>query len=100
MHDEEAPGPLTQASAPEAPARLDREDARSSGGATLQVMIRRLAPYGVAVGGAVAITAAIGAVTALASVWRPSSVSPTCCSTAGARRRRRSGRAVSRRPTA
>jgi two-component system, OmpR family, sensor histidine kinase KdpD len=31
-------------------------------------MIRRLAPYGVAVGGAVAITAAIGAVTALASV--------------------------------
>jgi hypothetical protein len=48
MHDEEAPGPLTPASAPPgvptksqiswgevAPGRLDREDARSIGGGTL-----------------------------------------------------------------
>ncbi len=36
MHDEEAPGPLTQASAPQAPGRLDREDARTIGGGTLR----------------------------------------------------------------
>src|SRR2546425_8349483 len=34
---EEAPGPLTQASAPEAPGRLAREDARSIGGGTLEM---------------------------------------------------------------
>src|SRR3989440_7684709 len=37
MRDEEAPGPLTQASAPEAPGRLAREDARSIGGGTLEM---------------------------------------------------------------
>src|SRR5713226_7616606 len=31
MRDDAAPGPLTQASAPQAPGRLGREDARSSG---------------------------------------------------------------------
>jgi len=49
MHDEEAPGPLTQASAPTgvpaksqisrgglAPGRPDREDARTIGGGTLR----------------------------------------------------------------
>ncbi len=36
MRDEEATGPLTQASAPQAPGRLDREDARAIGGGTLQ----------------------------------------------------------------
>jgi len=36
MRDEEAPGPLTQPSAPQAPGRLGREDARIFGGATLQ----------------------------------------------------------------
>ena len=35
MHDEVAPGPLTPASAPEAPGRLAREDAQSIGGGTL-----------------------------------------------------------------
>jgi len=35
MRDEEATGPLTPASAPEAPGRLDREDARSIAGGTL-----------------------------------------------------------------
>jgi hypothetical protein len=48
MHDEDAPGPVTMASAPpgvpaksqiswggQAPGRLDREDARSGGGGTL-----------------------------------------------------------------
>ncbi len=35
MRDEETPGPLTPASAPQAPGRPDREDARSIGGAAL-----------------------------------------------------------------
>ena len=35
MHDEETPGPLTQASAPKAPGCLDREGARRIGGGTL-----------------------------------------------------------------
>src|SRR5205807_9879424 len=35
MHDEEAPGPLTQASAPQAPGRLAREGARTIGSVTL-----------------------------------------------------------------
>jgi len=35
MHDEEAPGPLTPASAPEVPGRLAREDAKSIGRGTL-----------------------------------------------------------------
>ena len=35
MHDEVAPGLLTPALAPEAPGRLDREDAKSIGGGTL-----------------------------------------------------------------
>jgi len=35
MRDDEAPGPLTQASAPKAPGRLPREDARNGGGGTL-----------------------------------------------------------------
>src|SRR6059036_2064350 len=34
MRDDAAPGPLTPASAPKAPGRLDREDARSIGGGT------------------------------------------------------------------
>lgn len=33
MHDDEAPGPLTQASAQ--PGRLDRDDAKGIGGAML-----------------------------------------------------------------
>ena len=36
MRDEETPGPLTPASAPEAPGRPDREDARIIGGAALR----------------------------------------------------------------
>ena len=35
MRDDAAPGPLTQASAPQAPGRPGREDARNFGGATL-----------------------------------------------------------------
>src|SRR6266852_1674196 len=35
MRDEEAPGPLTPASAPQAPGRLGREDARNLGSSTL-----------------------------------------------------------------
>ncbi len=35
MRDDAAPGPLTQPSVPQAPARLGHEDARSFGGATL-----------------------------------------------------------------
>jgi aerobic carbon-monoxide dehydrogenase large subunit len=47
MRDEEAPGPMTQASAPQAPGRPDREGARDIGGATLRAgpvgrSIRRL----------------------------------------------------------
>ena len=34
MRDDAAPGPLTQAYAPQAPGRLDREDARTFGGGT------------------------------------------------------------------
>jgi len=34
MRDDEAPGPLTQASAPKAPGRLAHEDARNGGGGT------------------------------------------------------------------
>jgi hypothetical protein len=35
MRDDAAPGPLTRASAPKAPGRLGREDARHIGSATL-----------------------------------------------------------------
>ncbi len=35
MRDDVAPGPMTQASGPQAPGRLGREDARSFGGMTL-----------------------------------------------------------------
>jgi len=35
MRDDEAPGPLTQASAPKAPARLAREYAWNGGGGKL-----------------------------------------------------------------
>src|SRR5713226_8396909 len=35
MRDDEAPGPSTQASAPKAPGRLGRADARNYGGGTL-----------------------------------------------------------------
>ena len=35
MRDDAAPGPLTPASAPQAPARLGREDPRNSGSGTL-----------------------------------------------------------------
>jgi len=35
MRDDEAPGPLTKASAPKAPGRLDREDAARIGGEPL-----------------------------------------------------------------
>src|SRR5216684_9023221 len=35
MRDDEAPGPSTQASAPKAPGRLGRADARNFGGGTL-----------------------------------------------------------------
>jgi len=35
MRDDAAPGPLTPASAPQAPGRLGREDAKDLGGATL-----------------------------------------------------------------
>jgi hypothetical protein len=35
MRDEDAPGPLTQASAPQAPGRRGREDASIIGGSTL-----------------------------------------------------------------
>ena len=38
MRDEEAPGPLTPASAPEAPGRRSGEDARGAGGATLRAI--------------------------------------------------------------
>src|SRR6266568_4768640 len=37
MRDDAAPGPLTQASAPKAPGRLGREDARNFGGGALGV---------------------------------------------------------------
>ncbi|HSS60758.1 MAG TPA: hypothetical protein VLK30_04795 [Candidatus Limnocylindrales bacterium] len=39
LRDDEAPGPQTQASAPQAPGRLGREDARSLGVGTLQLAI-------------------------------------------------------------
>src|SRR5712691_5946113 len=39
LRDDAAPGPLTQASAPQAPGRLGREDARSLGDGTLQLAI-------------------------------------------------------------
>src|ERR1700686_523036 len=39
MRDDAAPGPATPASAPQAPGRLAREDARSSGGGTTQCPI-------------------------------------------------------------
>ena len=35
MRDDAAPGPLTQPSAPKAPGRLGREDARDLGAGTL-----------------------------------------------------------------
>src|SRR5712692_8678930 len=38
MRDDAAPGPLTQASAPQAPGRLGREDARNFGCRTLVVL--------------------------------------------------------------
>jgi len=45
MRDEGAPGPLTQASAPQAPGRLAREDARTSGGGTLEMAATGVAEH-------------------------------------------------------
>src|SRR2546421_1393836 len=45
MRDEHAPGPLTQASAPEAPGRLAREDARTLGGGTLEMAVTGVAEH-------------------------------------------------------
>src|SRR5713101_6058602 len=39
MRDEEAPGPLTPASAPKAPGRLGREDARNFGSASVNLVL-------------------------------------------------------------
>ncbi len=45
MRDKGAPGPLTPASAPQAPGRLAREDARSIGGGTLEMAATGVAEH-------------------------------------------------------
>src|SRR5256712_11681741 len=45
MRDKGAPGPLTPASAPQAPGRLAREDARSIGGGTLEMAAAGVAEH-------------------------------------------------------
>ena len=44
MRDDAAPGPMTQASAPKAPGRLGRDDARSFGGWTLLMTVPGKSP--------------------------------------------------------